>query len=92
MADAIILFPAKGAASFTVDPSNSSITATDRLRKALLGPPTNGGKAEASYWLIQAYGTQTDANSVTAAQYRFQENVPYNAASPTSYSYVGLGT
>lgn len=89
MADAAIMLPPKGAASFTTDPANSGTAAFSMLaRKYIEGPPIDGSAFGLSRWIIQAAGTQTTSNSLTAAQYRWLEDVPSGVAAPTSFNYV----
>lgn len=94
MADAIVMNPQYGAATFTVDPSNSSISPTNRMRGYVEGPPTDGQPNGVSRWILQAPGTATVTSSLSMsnASYRFLENVPYYTISPTTYAYVGMGS
>jgi hypothetical protein len=93
MADSITLVMDGGKANRTgLDPSNSgTIGTTAGARHYIYGPPTDGHPFEVGIWEIQAYGTQTDSQSLTAATYQFVDNQPYYTVAPTSYSYVSLG-
>lgn len=94
MADAIVMLLADGKATFTKDPANSgTVTANTKKRAYVVGPPMNGNPSQQSRWILQAVGTQTDSNSMTAATYRHirDEGHP-TAVAPTDYNYVSLGS
>lgn len=92
MADSITLINDNGRGNRTgVDPSNSGTTpSTSRKRAYIVGPPTNGAPNAIGRWAVQAWGTQTNSNSATAATYAHVANEPYYTIAPTSFSYVSL--
>lgn len=92
MADSITLTMDRGMANKTgLDPANSATTpTTSRRRGYVTGPPTNGSPNMRGLWQIQAFGTQTNSNSLTAATYGFVANEPYYTIAPTNYNYVAL--
>jgi len=59
------------------------------------GPPTDGRGVGIGLWGIQLWGTQTNSNSVTAGTYNFLGNFAAGGtltASPSVFTYVGIGT
>jgi len=90
MADSITLKQPRGMADRTgLDPANSGTIGTQAGRRRYVeGPPTDGQAFGIGRWEVQQYGTQTDANSLTAATYNWLGDFPNPTTSPTAFNYV----
>jgi len=93
VADAIVLKMPRGMADKTaLDPANSGTIGTAvGVRANVFGPPTNGAGNSYGHWMISAYGTQTDSQSLTAATYGFVGDFPHYTVAPTTYNYTPSG-
>ena len=75
-----------GAATFTATPTGGDTVTKPSARRWCLGPPIKGASFSAGLFELQVPSTDTGQ---TANTYRWTEDVPYNAASPTAYTYFG---
>lgn len=67
-------------------PADSDIVRSNHPRRFLVGPPLRGAGNTAALCILQL--PSTDAGQ-TANTYRWDADIPWNATSPTAFSYVG---
>ncbi len=86
MPDVAVFLVPKGAASYTIAAAGGDTVTKPGSRQYVIGPPINGAASYAGFFQLQL--PSTDAGH-TANTYRWEQDIPNNAASPTSYVYFG---
>lgn len=86
MPDVAVFYVPSGAASYTIAAAGGDTVTKPGSRRYVIGPPINGALSYAGFYALQI--PSTDAGQ-SANTYRWERDIPNNAASPTSYVYFG---